>query len=254
MKRFVWSAVFTLLVGSLLWQVQAEAPVKVTDVVDLNSAVAEAKAKAEKLTANVADADVFAKAIESKAIAQDAGVLACLAQAITEHAQSKDSGIAGPSLRDAALALRNAKQLPEAKTALDRVNAALKGEKSGEAAVDHPWNKLVNMHRMMEEINARNASLRRTLRRPRDLEKQAGDATVLVVMGLAMEADTHEVKNPDDIPIWNKMSRDYSTGMSKLQKAMLEKKADEALTLFNASADSCKQCHEKFRPEVPEAK
>ena len=247
MKRVVWSAVVVLVASTLLWQAQAAAPVKVTLVVDLNSAVTEAKAKAEKLAASVADEESFAKALKEKIIAQDAGVLACLAQAITEHDKGKDSGVAGPTLRDSALALRNAKKLADAKTALAGVNAALKGQASDKSVAEHPWNKLINMHRMMEEINYRNSRLRRSLKRPRKLQEDAGHATVLTVLALAMEADTHEVKKKEEIPLWNKMSREYSTGMSKLAKAMLEKKAEVAQEIFNGSANSCESCHEKFR-------
>ena len=112
---------------------------------------------------------------------------------------------------------------------------------------EHPWNKLINMHRMMEEMNYRNSRLRRSLKRPRKLQEDAGHATVLTVLALAMEADTHEVKKKEEIPLWNKMSREYSTGMSKLAKAMLEKKAEVAQEIFNGSANSCESCHEKFR-------
>jgi hypothetical protein len=231
----------------LVWRVQAGAPVKVTGVVDINLAATEAKAKIEKLDALVADEAAFAKAVEDKVIAQDAGVLACLAQAISEHEKGKATGIAGPALRDAALSLVKAKKLADAQAALKTAHAALKGEGQGEA--EHPWNKLINMHRMMEEMNYRTSRLRRALRRPRKLQADAGHATVLVVLGLAMEADTHEVKNKEEIPIWNKMSREYSTDMSKLAKAMLEKKADIAKEIFKGSADSCKHCHEKFRNE-----
>ena len=131
----------------------------------------------------------FERATEAKAIARDAGVIACLAQALVEHKDGEASGINATGLRDAAIVLSKTKKLDDARAALTNVTEALAG-KGAKGEKDHPWNKLVNMHRMMEELELQGGKLRRVLKKPRRLETYSENAAVLVVLGLAMEPRT----------------------------------------------------------------
>ncbi len=70
---------------------------------------------------------------------------------------------------------------------------------------------------------------------------------MLTVLALAMEADTHEVKDKKDLPQWNEWSRQYSTSMAQLAATMRDGKADAAKEIFNASGKVCNDCHAKFR-------
>lgn len=246
MKTFTLAASALALTAALFISVDGAAPVKVTDLLDAKQLAAEAKAKVVKLGESTADEAAFKRALEFKTIATDAGVIACLAQALVEHEKGAASGIAAASLRDAALKLSKAKKLDDAKEGLAAVEAALAGKKT-EAAKDHPWNKLINMHRMMEEMEYREGRLRRTLRRPRTLERDSSHATVLTVLALAMEADTHEVKDEKNLPKWKTWSQDYRTNMAKLGTAMKANKADEAKKYFAASNKVCADCHAEFR-------
>lgn len=246
MKKLALAASAFALTAALLLPVDGAAPAKVTDLLDAKQLATEAKAKAVKLGESTADEGAFKRALEFKTIATDAGVIACLAQALVEHEKGAASGIAAASLRDAALKLSKAKKLNDAKEGLAAVEAALAGKKT-EAAKDHPWNKLINMHRMMEEMEYREGRLRRTLRRPRTLERDSSHATVLTVLALAMEADTHEVKDEKNLPKWKTWSQDYRTNVAKLGTAMKANKADEAKKFFEASNKICADCHAEFR-------
>lgn len=224
----------------------AEAPAHVSKAVGAEELAAGVKSKAEDVGKSITSEASFNRAIENKAIARDGGVIACLAQALAEHADGVKTGINATGLRDAALALSRTKNRDDATAALKNVNEAIagKGEK-GEKG--HPWNKLVNMHRMMEELELQGTVLRRVLRRPRRLEKYSENAAVLVVLGLAMEADTHEVKDPAKLPQWTKWSKEYHQAMSGLNSAIKAGDGDKAKSIFESANETCEACHDVFR-------
>jgi hypothetical protein len=226
----------------------AAAPADVSKAVGAKELAAAAKTKAEDLGKALTNVASFERAMESKAIARDGGVIACLAQALAEHKDGEASGINATGLRDAALVLSKTKKLADATAALKNVNEALAG-KGAKGEKDHPWNKLVNMHRMMEELELQGGKLRRVLKRPRRLETYSENAAVMVVLGLAMEADTHEVKDPAKLPQWTTWSKEYHQAMSGLNTAIKAGDGDKAKSIFDAAGESCDACHKVFRNE-----
>ena len=165
---------------------------------------------------------------------------------MAEHKDGEASGVNATGLRDAALVLSKTKKLDDAKAALTSVNDALAG-KGAKGEKDHPWSKLVNMHRMMEELELQGGKLRRVLKRPRRLENYSENAAILVVLGFAMEADTHEVKNEAKLPQWKTWSKEYHEAMSGLNTAIKAGDGDKAKSIFDASNETCDACHEVFR-------
>jgi hypothetical protein len=248
MKRVCVSLCAVLAVSGAMVASFAAAPVKVSDALNIENLAGEAKGTAGDLKEPTATAESLASAREDKSLDRLAGTLACLAQAITEHEKGKATGINGPALRDAALAMRKAKTVEAAQAALAGINSALEGKQSAaEAVAEHPWNKLINMHRMMEEFENRNAKLSRSLARPRRLAQDSKHADVLATIGLAMIADTHEVKNPADLPKWDEWSRGYVAAIVKVGEAMRAGNADEAAAHLKAASQQCEDCHKKFR-------
>jgi hypothetical protein len=224
----------------------AGAPADVSKAVGAEELATAARTKAEDLGKAVASEAAYGRAMENKIIAKDGGVIACLAQALVEHKDGDASGINATGLRDAAILLSRTKKLADATAALKNVNEALAG-KGEKGEKDHPWNKLVNMHRMMEEFEYQGGKLRRVLKRPRRLESYAENAAVLVVLGLAMEADTHEVKDKTRLPQWTKWSKEYHQAMSGLNTAIKAGDGAKARSIFDAANESCETCHEVFR-------
>ena len=224
----------------------AGAPADVSKAVGAEELATAARTKAEDLGKAVASEAAYGRAMENKIIAKDGGVIACLAQALVEHKDGDASGINATGLRDAAILLSRTKKLADATAALKNVNEALAG-KGEKGEKDHPWNKLVNMHRMMEEFEYQGGKLRRVLKRPRRLENYAENAAVLVVLGLAMEADTHEVKDKTRLPQWTKWSKEYHQAMSGLNTAIKAGDGAKARSIFDAANESCETCHEVFR-------
>jgi len=247
MKRFCLTLGLAMLYAGSVVPAFAAAPAKVSEIITVEELVAEAKERVAKLGESVANEEAFKKALEEKSVGRDGGVLAVTAQAITEHDKGKDSGIAGPTLRDAALVLRKTKSFDEAKAAVVKAQSALVGKADVAAVAEHPWAKLTGMHAMMDEIESRQQKVRRALAKPRDLPKSSQHAAVIAMLALAMEEDTHEVKKPNEIPQWKAMAKDYRDTLSKVAAGMRANKPDDASNAFNGSAKICTACHEKFR-------
>ena len=100
---------------------------------------------------------------------------------------------------------------------------------------------------MMEEVNSRTATIRRGLRRLQKPDETARDASVLAVLALAMEADTHEVKDNSLLPLWKELSIKYRHEMINVAKAAREKNSAKATQHLTAANEACNKCHEEIR-------
>ena len=224
----------------------AEAPVAVEKIAPMNEVVIEIDAQIAALAKLLDDEEGY-EDNRAGQIRQSFGLLACLGQCVAEHDEAADSGIQGPALRDASLMFKRKSSLDEAKSAFENVKLAREGKATGEHAVDHPWNKLVNMHPMMEEMNARNSAILKVLRRPRGKPEEPVHATTWVILSLAMKADTHEVKDKADLPKWHKFSDEFREASIKLAEAIRAKDKTEGRKWFDAANTACDSCHEVFQ-------
>ncbi len=246
-RRFVFSLCAISACSLYLLPAWGEAPQKIVEIATIEDLLAEINSKVEFLGQQIADADAFAKAQEKKEINQAAGVVACMAQAIVEHSGTTKANFQAADLRDAAVALRPAKSLDEATKLFAAVKEAHSGKSSGTAKPDAEWNRLTGMGRMMEEINSRSATIRRGLRRLQKPEETARDCTTLAVLALAMEVDTHEVHDKDQLPLWKELSVKYRTEMVAMAKAVRVKDIAKATEHFTAANEACSKCHEQIR-------
>lgn len=224
----------------------AEAPVAVTEeiapIADLTLEVSE---QVERL-AGVLTEEKYEDAKDGD-VRQAFGLLACIGQALADHDKADGVEIQGAALRDAALQYKRKASLEDAQKAFEAVKVAVAGKAEGDFSKEHPWNKLVNMHPMMEEMNDRNSKILRVLRRPRGKADEPIHATTWVVLSLAMHADTHEVKNEADIPKWHQFSDDFREAAIKLGEAIRAKDKDEGKKWFDKANESCDACHEVFQ-------
>jgi hypothetical protein len=186
---------------------------------------------------------------KGKEIRQSFGLLALLGQALVESPGPKEGGIDGAALRDAALEFKRNSTSAEAQAALATVHRVLENKSQGEHAPEHPWNKLINMHPMMEELNAQNSRILKVLKRPRGNAEEALPAVTWALLSLAMKADTHEVKNPDDLPKWNAWADDFRHASLKLAEAIRAKDKDEGRKWFDKANETCDACHEVFKKD-----
>ena len=247
MRRFILSS--SLFVASALCLLPAwgEAPQKVVEIASVDDLVAEIAAKVELLGQQVASAEAFAKTVEKKEVNQAAGVVACIAQAIVEHPDKAKAKFHAADLRDAAVLLRAAKTFEDATKLFAAVKDAHAGKSAGSAKPDAEWNKLTGLGRMMEEVNSRSASIRKGLRRLQKPDETARDCTTLAILALAMEVDTHEVKDKAQLPLWKDLSVKYRSEMISMAKAVRAKDTAKANEHFTAANAACSQCHEQIR-------
>ena len=238
-------SVLTVVLAGLLpaW---GEAPVPVPEVAPLDDLVYEANDRIEELGELLESAESFEEHKDSE-ITRGFGVLAVVGQAIAEHADHGDTKIHGPALRDAAKQFTRKSSLEQAQAALKQVQQAQAGEAEGEAKVEHDWAKLIKMYPMMEEIEERVRSINRVVRRPRGRPDEPVHATVIAVLTLAMHADTHEVKNRDEVPEWESLAEEYLKQMAGVANAIREKDKTTASQLMVQATGTCDRCHEKFR-------
>jgi hypothetical protein len=235
----------TLLAGACL--VPAQAADKLSTVTPVGDLVAEAELKIKEIETFLGDADSYTKN-KKKGIPQAAGTLAVLAQAIAQHDEASAWKASAADVRDAAITVAKAGSLEDAKKGLDAVKAGTGGKSAG-AKAEHDWAKLIDMDSLMSEVSKRNSGLRKSLRKaPEDPVAASRDASVMAVLALAIEADTHEVKDKADIEKWKKYSKELQTSMTKISAALKEKKDADAKALFTGeAAASCNKCHTEIR-------
>lgn len=221
-------------------------PLKLDAVGSAVDLAAEAAAKGTEIETQLASADAYQEATDK--VRQSASLLAVLGQALAEHPQDSPLKKSGPDLRDAAIVIARAKTYEDAKAALPKLQAALKGESSG-AAAEFNWAKLTRMHPAMEEMNQRSSQLRRVLRRPKDPAADSRHALAIAVLAVATHADTHEVKNPADTPKWHAFAAQLQQHFSDTAAKIQAKDTAAANTAFLAGMATCKECHEVFHNE-----
>lgn len=246
-RRWILSACAVAALSVGLLPVWGEAPQKVVEIATVDDLVAEINAKVELLGQQVASKEAFEKTLEKKEVNQAAGVVACMAQAIVEHPDKAKAKFHAADLRDAAVLLRAAKTFDEASKLFAAVKDAHAGKSAGTAKPEAEWNKLTSQGRMMEEINSRSSAIRRGLRRLQKPDETARDCTTLAILALAMEADTHEVKDPKLLPLWKELSVKYRSEMSAMAKAVRAKDTAKATEHFTAANEACNKCHEQIR-------
>ncbi len=247
MHRFI--CVFTLLAASTmcLIPVLGEAPQKVAEIATADDLIAEISAKLDLLGQQHANAEAFARVTETKDVNQAAGVVAVMAQGLIEHPDGAKATFKPANVRDAALAVRATKSFDDSAKAVGVLKEAVAGKSAGDAKPDHPWNKLTGQGRMMKEIDVRSGQIRRALRRLSKPDETARDCSVLAVLALAMEADTHEVKDQAQLPLWKELSVTYRTEMTNMSKAVRAKDTAKATEHFTAANNACNKCHEQIR-------
>lgn len=246
-RRWILSLCAVTVLSASFFPAWGEAPQKVVEIAAVDDLVAEINAKVELLGQQLSSADAFAKTLEKKEVNQAAGVVACMAQAIVEHPDKAKAKFHAADLRDAAVLLRAAKTFEDATKLFAAVKDTHAGKSAGTAKAEAEWNKLTSQGRMMEEINGRSATIRRGLRRLQKPDETARDCTTLAILALAMEADTHEVKEPAQLPLWKELSVKYRSEMIAMAKAVRAKDTAKATEHFTAANEACNKCHEQIR-------
>ncbi len=236
---------------SFLLPCYAAAPAKIAAVAPIADVVAEADAKIKVPRRKALESDKSYLENKGTTIPKEAGVLAVLAQAVVESEEKAAWQASAAGVRDAAIAVSNAKSFDEAKKGLAGVKEAV-GGKAGAAKKEADWNKLCGLGKVMKEVNARNGKLRRATKKKELTDAEAAeasrDASVLAILALAAHDDTHEVKKAEEVKEWQKFSKEFQAQMTATSAAFKKKDVTGAADAWKKGNASCTDCHAKFRP------
>lgn len=222
----------------------AQAPLKLDALGPAAALVAEAMDKGDEIGKSLASQQAYDETVH--VLKPSASLLAVIGQALAEHPDDSPLKKSGPSIRSASMVIARAKTYAEAHAAWPKLEAALKGTPAEGDAVEFDWAKITKMHPIMEEMSGRGAKFRRLLRRPKDPQEDSRHLLAISVAAISTYADTHEVKNPADLPQWREWATELHTQMAKAAEAVRNKETDKARDFFNAGMDTCMKCHEKF--------
>jgi cytochrome c556 len=171
-----------------------------------------------------------------------------LAQATVEHKKNKTNQ-SSAALRDAALKVRDAKSIADARKGLQQVKLAWKGDTSGASNLKYAWDKLISRGALMAELETRQIKLRRIVKRPRKPASDSLHATTGAVLALALSADTSGAESKSDIAEWKALAKQYQTTMTELIGALKKKDSKASRALHTAGQLTCTKCHQKYEVE-----
>lgn len=225
----------------------AEAPAapKLSTIVpaaDLDTAV---KNYLTKIAPFMADEASYGK--NKDQLLQKANAIIALAQTLGNH--DEETKVKGPAvaIMNAARDLARSKDYAGAQSAYAALNKALAMTEAGPMP---KWEKFASLGKLMHETAEVNSRLRRNVRRfARTKDDSAEGAAILLAFAQATIYDTHEVKNPADMPKWYAMAvamRDAAAELSKTTHAGDEAGFKKAL---DRMGKCCDDCHEVFHNE-----
>ena len=182
----------------------------------------------------------------------DANLLVVLFMSLGLHDEEN------PLKKSAAGLVPLAQALFESATDYDKAQAAYaalaKAIKDG--APEGPplkWEKRYKLGLLMKQVTAVNGQMRRIVKEAsfnKDADKVAGYAAVLAIIGQATLVDTHEVKNPDQVGEWYRLSAEFRDAAGAVGAAAGAKDFKAADTAVKRVATNCDDCHAIFRKEA----
>lgn len=201
------------------------------------------------------DADKYNEAAQAK-VKKDAHTLAVVALAL--HLSDEDHPLkpASPALVAAARELAAAADVEAARSAAGKIDRLVGGAASDEGS-DAPtladWQKVASMGALMKQVTFVQNRLKRGLQ-PNRFQQLSGEtakyAALLAVIGQAVTVDTHEVKNPADLPDWYRYCGDMRDAAGEVNAAIHAQDLDAVNAAMVRLEKSCNGCHQVFRKDL----
>lgn len=234
------------------WADDAAATAAPSTYAPADQLVAVVKEYVDSMHKSVADDKAYEAG--SQRLKKEANTLACLALTLGLHDSPNEYKAQAPAVYASALALAKTENLEDAKAGLAALDEALAG-KGGEAPALE-WKRTGSMGQLMKQVTFVHTRLKRGARPGSRFESQADEsaqlATVLAVIGQAIAADTHEVKDPALEPKWRELSYEMRDAAAETSQALVARNPDGAAAGLKRMEQSCNQCHQDFRVEIPQ--
>lgn len=179
---------------------------------------------------------------------QSAHALTALVLVLANHDTDHPWKAKAARMLEPAKTLARAKEYGPAREAM----TALEKEAASDAAAASlpPLARAASLGATMEEIALVNTRVRRNIRRfDRRADENRRDAVILAALAHAAVYDTHEVKDPAQLPQWYQWMGQLRDAAAKLRACIVgndEPGAQAALTAINKA---CDDCHEVFHAE-----
>jgi hypothetical protein len=223
---------------------EAPTPPALSTKVSADDLVALAKKYVDELTKAVADEKTWAT--DGKKISCDANSLAMISLVLAKHDSKHALKGTAAALIAPAQKVAKAKDLATAQAGVASLKELMDNEPlfGGEPE----WSKVASLGRVMEQVGNVNTKLRNSLKRldARRMDDNAQAATFMAAVGQAIVFDTHEVKNPADLPKWYAMSDEMRDAAGELSKAIRAGDKDAASAASTRVMKNCDACHEVF--------
>lgn len=237
-----------LLAGLVVGQVGlAEPPRKISEFAAVAELETELSARLAELEPLLAESDAFVD--NKKRIAQVASMLVVAAQSLADHEGDSPKKPFAPDLRDAAIQIARAESISAASEGLAAAKIALEGKSDQKAVAEYDWAKLVKQRAIMEDTENRMQQLQRALRRPKDPEKESQLAVASALASLPTLVDTHEVKDKEKLPEWDRLAERMLDELKAVTQAIKSKDQAQAQAQFKAARATCVECHRQFKKE-----
>ncbi|MDX1963108.1 MAG: hypothetical protein SFX18_08140 [Pirellulales bacterium] len=226
------------------------ATVSLTDFVEVNHvplALDDYVAQASELLANPSD---FEEAQQER-LKKHALSIASLAMTLAQHQREHPLKARAAGIFTAAVELsRHHKDHAQSAAALKKLQSARNADPSSPALL--PWQAVPGLGAQMKRVNELQTTLKRSLtaeRFAKTREASNRQSLTLAAIALVTAADTHEVKNPTDLPAWGEYSAEFTAAAGQLHQAIAAENLSEAQQAMDRVNRACHDCHQKFVPQ-----
>lgn len=197
------------------------------------------------------DADLAAEADygddQKSRITKDANTLIVLAQILATHDEAHDRKKSAAPLFSASQALATStEKFSDAKSALEKVNAAWKSDAGGELKPE----PAANLQQLMKQVPIVNNKLRSGVtgrRFDRTIDQNAGLATTLAAIAQASSRDTDYCTGKDEEARWAKICAEMRDAAASINAAVRKKDQKGATAGLERLVKTCDDCHHDFR-------
>jgi len=225
-------------------------PRKVADYAPAEDLLAAQKYFLTQFEEPLANKAEYAEDLQER-VKKNALVLAVVAMNLGLHEKAAPAETKSAAIFPLAVELAaSAKDYDKAKACYDKL--LVSASNSGTAdPTPLAWSMVRGQGALMKKTNELNSAIKRNLT-PSRFEKQAEtlkyQTATMAALGQATLLDTHEVKNPADLPTYEKYAVEFRTAAAELNKAIHAADQAAALKAFAQMDRSCNTCHQKFDP------
>lgn len=233
-----------LMTGRLL----AEPPAmpKLSTMIPAEDLAGQMQTYMKELGQSLADEAAYKSSADK--VKRIANTIAVLAYNLGEHETATEMTPAAADIGRAARRLAKAKDYASAREDFAKLQNASQHE--AKLPAEAASTRIASLGQIMNEAELLNTRLRTSLRRfdARRLADNARAAAALAAIAQASVYDTHEVKDPRQLPQWYQFAGEMRAAAGELNAKIRAKDKAGATAALGRLDKSCKTCHAVFAP------